>query len=286
VADPKSPVGQPPDIGELLSELAVKIERVKVLYEQYFMGIEKIEPMVTRREVARALLLLQQQQIRNTGLRFKFNTMLQKWNIYITYWNRILREIDAGTYTRHLAKAKRAAEREGKEMPIELTLRKRGSSGELPQQPVEAPSILPPKPRAAPPPLPVAGATPRLPPPIPGAPRPPVPGGAASPSVTSARATSAPPVPGGAAKPSPAPVPAALPNIPGMSESELRALHKKYVDARAQAGEAGNVSYQSLVNSLAKQVPKVLEQPGVRGVRFDVAVQNGKAVLKAFPQKK
>ncbi len=282
MADPKNPVAQPPDIGELLSELAVKIERVKQLYEQYFMGIEKIEPLVPRKEVTRALLLLQQQQIRNTGLRFKFNTMLQKWNIYITYWNRILREIDAGTYTRHLAKAKRAAEREGKELPIELTLRKRGSSGELPQQPVEPPSILPPKPRASPPPIPGKGPPPIPSAPVPSAASPSVPS-AASPSVPSAASPSVP----SAASPRPrtTPVPGALPNIPGMSESELRALHKKYVDARTSAGEAGNVSYQSLVNSLAKQVPKVLEQPGVRGVRFDVAVQNGKAVLKAFPQK-
>ena len=99
--------GQPPDIGQQLDELAVKIERVKQLYEQYFMGIEKIEPGVPRKEVTRAMLLLQQQYIRNTGLRFKFNTMLQKWNIYVTYWNRTLREIENGTYVRHVARMKR-----------------------------------------------------------------------------------------------------------------------------------------------------------------------------------
>src|SRR5262245_40385935 len=91
------PIDQPLVVGELLSELANKIERVKVLYEQYFMGIEKMEPSVARKEIQRAMLQLQQMYIRNTGLRFKFNTLLQKWNIYITYWNRILREIEAGT---------------------------------------------------------------------------------------------------------------------------------------------------------------------------------------------
>ena len=151
------------DIAEVLKELEIKIERLKVLYEQYFMGIEKIEPMVTRKEVTRAMLLLQQQQIRNTGLRFKFNTMLQKWNIYTTYWNRTLREIENGTYTRHIQRARRVA-------------------------------------------------------------------------------------------------------------------------ARKQAGE-GAVSYDALVNSLAKQVPRVLQQPGVKGVRFEVGMQNGKAILKAFPTK-
>src|SRR5688572_22281413 len=32
-----------PDVEELLSELEHKIDRLKILYEQYFMGIEKIE---------------------------------------------------------------------------------------------------------------------------------------------------------------------------------------------------------------------------------------------------
>ncbi|MCA1664787.1 MAG: hypothetical protein LC659_11045 [Myxococcales bacterium] len=100
------------EIGEVLKELELKIERLKTLYEQYFMGIEKMEPQVARKEVTRTMLTLQQQYIRNTAMRFKFNTMLQKWQIYITYWNRTLREIENGTYIRHLAKAKRKAERE------------------------------------------------------------------------------------------------------------------------------------------------------------------------------
>jgi hypothetical protein len=70
-----------------------------------------------------------------------------------------------------------------------------------------------------------------------------------------------------------------------MSESDLRALHRKFTDARRACGETGQVSYEMLVNSLARQVPRVLEQPGVRAVKFDVAVQNGKAVVKAIPTK-
>ena len=82
------------DIAEVLKELELKVERLKVLYEQYFMGIEKMEPQVARKEVTRTMLTLQQQYIRNTAMRFKFNTMLQKWQIYVTYWNRVLREIE------------------------------------------------------------------------------------------------------------------------------------------------------------------------------------------------
>jgi hypothetical protein len=71
-----------------------------------------------------------------------------------------------------------------------------------------------------------------------------------------------------------------------MTESDLRALHQRYVDAQKKSGAAAGVKYETLVNSLAKQVPRVLEQPGVKGVRFDVGVQDGKPILKAIPQKK
>ena len=101
------------DLAEVLKDLALRIDRLKQLYEQYFMGIERMEPMVARKEVMRAMLTLQQSYIRNTGLRFKFNTMLQKWSSYTTYWNRTLREIENGTYVRHLQKAARAAELKG-----------------------------------------------------------------------------------------------------------------------------------------------------------------------------
>ena len=292
----------PVDLGEVLSELANKIERLKTLYEQYFMGIEKMEPQVARKEVTRVMLNLQQQYIRNTALRFKFNTMLQKWNIYITYWNRVLREIENGTYVKHLAKAKRKAEREGRELPAEMGFNKvRPPSGafSLDEDTKESrPNFLdidtgatarparPPqsedddleefwdriaptesKPHAVAP----RAATPgKVPPPLP----PP------APSASQARRDSvAAPLP---QRPATA---VTLPKIPGMNEAELRTLHRRYVDAQKASGAAGAVKYETLVQSLAKQVPTMLQKPGVKGVRFDVAVENGKPVLKAIPQK-
>lgn len=285
------------DISEVLKELENKVERLKVLYEQYFMGIEKMEPQVARKEVTRTMLSLQQQYIRNTALRFKFNTMLQKWQIYVTYWNRVLREIENGTYVRHLQKAKRKAEREGRELPAEMRFDKiRPPSGtfSLDEDTRDsAPSFLDidtgtSRPGAAKPnhdfdlesvfetiapgetKKPAPASAPAIPQPAP----PPAP--RASSSVTT-------PLP---KKPPPPPSAAMLPKIPGMSEPELRALHQRYVDAQKSSGAAASVKYETLVNSLAKQVPSVLAKPGVKGVRFDVTVENGKPILKAIPQKK
>lgn len=93
------------ELEEMLNELEQRVERLRALYEQYFMGIEKIEPAVLRKDVERRFWLLRRAQIRNTAMRFKLNTINQRYNTYQQYWQRIIREIEAGTYRRHLKKA-------------------------------------------------------------------------------------------------------------------------------------------------------------------------------------
>ncbi|MBI5478773.1 MAG: hypothetical protein HY906_07960, partial [Deltaproteobacteria bacterium] len=61
--------GQPENLEDILEALEQKIDRLKVLYDQYFMGIEKVEPLVVRKDVNRTILNLGKNQIRNTGLR-------------------------------------------------------------------------------------------------------------------------------------------------------------------------------------------------------------------------
>ena len=88
-----------------LSELEERVDRLRASYEQYFMGYEKIEPGVQRKDVDRRFTALRKQQIRNTALRFRFNVITQKFNTYSMYWTRICRQIEEGTYKRHVAKA-------------------------------------------------------------------------------------------------------------------------------------------------------------------------------------
>jgi len=93
------------EIGRLIGELENRVERLRSLYEQYFMGIERIEPLTLRKDVERRLWALRKEQIRNTGLRFKLETTIQRYNTYQQYWQRIVREIEAGTYQRDLGRA-------------------------------------------------------------------------------------------------------------------------------------------------------------------------------------
>jgi hypothetical protein len=90
-----------------LHDLGVQIDRLKVLYEQYFLGLEKMPPVVARREVEKLLDAFGKQNIGNTGMRFRYLGLVRRWKTYAERWDKILREIDNGTYARHVARARR-----------------------------------------------------------------------------------------------------------------------------------------------------------------------------------
>jgi hypothetical protein len=107
VAEQKAP---PRNIEKEIAELEERVDRLRVLYEQYFLGYEKLEPSVPRKEVDRRLAILRKDNIRNTALRYRFNVITQKLNTYAMHWTRICRQIEEGTFKRHV---KRAQERFG-----------------------------------------------------------------------------------------------------------------------------------------------------------------------------
>jgi hypothetical protein len=108
------------DIAELLDELEGRMDRCKVMFEQYFLGIQKTGPMQLQIELERRIRKLTQTHISNTGLRFRFTTLSQKFASYNTYWKRTMRQIENGSYIRDIAKLGRDAIRDGKDIPDEL----------------------------------------------------------------------------------------------------------------------------------------------------------------------
>ena len=93
------------EIDVALDELEKRLERLRSLYEQYFIGIERIEPSIPRQDVDRRIHALRKTQIRNTAKRFKLQNIIQRYNAFQQYWVRICREIENGTYHRHVARA-------------------------------------------------------------------------------------------------------------------------------------------------------------------------------------
>src|SRR5688572_24520798 len=88
-----------------LDELDTRVDRLRALYEQYFVGIEKLEPHVQKKDVERRLYALRKLQIRNTALRFRFQNLVQRYTTYLTYWQRVCRQIEEGTFKRDLVRA-------------------------------------------------------------------------------------------------------------------------------------------------------------------------------------
>jgi hypothetical protein len=111
-----------PEIDKALEDIETRVERLRALYEQYFMGIEKLEPQIPRKELERRIQVLRKEQIRNTAQRFKFNTVVQRYNTMQQHWMRIVREIENGTFRRDVI---RAAQRFGEAEMMTLVGKKR-----------------------------------------------------------------------------------------------------------------------------------------------------------------
>ena len=100
---------EPLELDTAIDELETRVERLRSLYEQFFMGIEKIAPAVAHKDVTRRIEILRREQIRNTAKRFRLQMIIQRHNTFQQYWQRVLREIENGTYKRHVLRAERSS---------------------------------------------------------------------------------------------------------------------------------------------------------------------------------
>lgn len=83
-----------------LKDLEYSIDRLRNLYEQYFRGMEKVPPNVLQKKLERNMRELRKQVVRNTAHRFRLQTQVQKYTTYLTYWQRIIRMLEAGQVKR------------------------------------------------------------------------------------------------------------------------------------------------------------------------------------------
>jgi len=116
----------PKEFEIMLSDAEIQLSRIKHLYEQWFQGIERIEPQIPRKQFDRTLHSLRKEQPRNTALRFRFQTLIQRYTTLQTYWRRIGRQIEEGTYRRDLLRARRRREAGREQREQERTRRSSG----------------------------------------------------------------------------------------------------------------------------------------------------------------
>lgn len=85
---------------EEIELLDVKLRELITRYEQYFLGMEKREPLRQHAEVEKLARRYVGVSITNTMVKFKYASLVSRFNSYNQYWERIKRLIDEGKYSR------------------------------------------------------------------------------------------------------------------------------------------------------------------------------------------
>ena len=80
-------------LDQKLSELIIK-------YEQYFIGLEKREPLQLLGDVEKMVRRYTGVPINNTMYKYRFNMLVARLNTYREHWNRILKLMEEGRYSR------------------------------------------------------------------------------------------------------------------------------------------------------------------------------------------
>ncbi len=243
------------EINEELDDIDRDLDQLRALYELYFMGIEKAEPSSQRDHLRARIRKLRETKVRlNTALKFKMQTLQGRMISMETYWGRIMRARENGTYHRDVQKARRrqmelekkqkAATVHGEQLPPENQARMGEASGEsLPEG-----ELHPDQHDAA-----TRGVGPRDASGTPGS------GGVARPKVRSAE---------------------------DLDEAKMRQLYQTYVTAKRRCGERVDLRFEDMAASLKKQVPKLMQSTGASSIEFKVVIKKGSAVLKAIPRTK
>lgn len=103
-----------------LDELEQKIFVLKINYEKYFSGIERIEPVRDRDEIKRKFRDFIENPIRNATQRFRFLQLKASFQSLELYWTRNLIQMERGTHPKMKFHAdQKAALRKDRGVPAE-----------------------------------------------------------------------------------------------------------------------------------------------------------------------
>ncbi|MGE0788852.1 MAG: MXAN_5187 C-terminal domain-containing protein [Sandaracinaceae bacterium] len=282
-----------------LHDAEIKLKRLKALYEQWFQGIEKMEPVIPKKDLDRQLLLMNKEKPRNTAARFRLQQLQARYNTYLTYWSRIGRQIEEGTYKRDVNRARRMrgravmSDRPGPRPAHELDLDQEIDvdvdvdldDGDDQSDIDAAINALVAKQQSLP--APARSTFSAFSPMARPRPAPTAPPAAAAP-VPTARATFGKPMSrppndavarsrsgGGNGAHAAPPVARAAP------PDRTREIYDQYIAARRRNNEStDNVAYDKLAASISKMKTQLREKHGDKRIDFEVVVQNGRVGLK------
>jgi hypothetical protein len=177
------------------------IQQLKITYEKYFSGIEKIEPVKEREDLRRTIRELDRERPTNLVQRHRYQTLRARYISLDQYIQRNLFQIERGTHPKFKFRADLSERRRQGERPVEAA---RGADPE-----------------------------------------------------------------------------------PGRVEEEesYRAVFDRYLEARRACGQNDDLEFERVRSAIHNQVRAIKSRFKCTSVRFRVVVEEGKARIKAVPQR-
>lgn len=93
------------DVRLELDKLDRSIEELRLNFEQYFTGLLPLAPDRLHGEVKRHFRRLLKAPFKNSEMSFRLKTLEGRYHTLNSYWQRVLREREAGTYVKDVFKA-------------------------------------------------------------------------------------------------------------------------------------------------------------------------------------
>lgn len=92
---------------KLCDQLEAELAELRAAYEQHFLGNERLAPLKKHEAFKKQYDKLKGSMVRQTAAKFRIESIGQKLLTYARLWERTLKEIEAGTYKREIARLKR-----------------------------------------------------------------------------------------------------------------------------------------------------------------------------------
>jgi hypothetical protein len=180
-----------------MEEIERKVFLLKIQYEKYFSGIERIEPLKEREALRKLVRETGLMPMTNTQQRFKYQSLKSRFSSFELYWQRNLVQIERGTHPKQkfrqqMLEKNRAARSKYNERQPRLTTEQQ-------------------------------------------------------------------------------------------EDLAYRAVYDRFIEARTQCGQNSDIEFDTIRDTLKRQVRGIKSQFRVERVKFRVAIEDGKAKLKAIP---
>ena len=88
-----------------LDQLEANLNELRIQFEQYFVDVLPQPPVQQQKDVVRQIKKLLRAPFKNSQTRFRLRTLVTRYQTYHTYWERVMKQREEGSYFKDVFKA-------------------------------------------------------------------------------------------------------------------------------------------------------------------------------------